>query len=106
MYIVYITIDNLDNARKLARIIIKNKLAACVNIIPQIYSVFSQEIDGEVTETNEVILIAKTDKSLLKKLTNMVKLEHPYECPCIMAIKITKVNKEYIKWLETSLKLA
>ncbi|KAF2299764.1 hypothetical protein GH714_003205 [Hevea brasiliensis] len=75
--VVYVTVPNRDAGKKLAQSIIKEKLAACVNIVPGIESVY--EWKEEVQTDSEELLIIKTRQSLLEALTEHVKANHEYE---------------------------
>ncbi len=76
---------------------VKEKLCACVNIFPEMNSIYWWK--GKIEEANEAVLIAKTTKNKFKKLSARVKELHSYECPCILQIEITDGNKEYVSWL-------
>tara|TARA_R110000868_G_scaffold235273_9_gene489180 strand:+ start:40454 stop:40780 length:327 start_codon:yes stop_codon:yes gene_type:complete len=96
---IYITTSSKEEARKIGFALVEEKLAACVNIIDKMESIYRW--DGEIKEANECVLIAKTHYSKVKKLTNRVKKLHSYNCPCIVSLTITEDegNKEYLDWL-------
>ncbi len=96
---IYITTSNKEEARKIGRKLVEERLAACVNIIDGMESIYRWE--GEIKEANECILIAKTHYSKVRGLTNLVKKLHSYDCPCIVSMTITEDegNKEYLDWL-------
>ncbi|EEF48598.1 Protein CutA, chloroplast precursor, putative [Ricinus communis] len=75
--VVYVTVPNRDAGKKLAQSIVKEKLAACVNIVPGIESVYQWQ--GEIQTDSEELLIIKTRDSLLDALTDHVKANHEYE---------------------------
>lgn len=97
--LVYITTKNKDEARNLGKAIIENRLAACVNIIDGMESMYHWK--GNVETDNETILIAKTPYHNVNDLTKLVKKLHSYECPCIITLTITEQegNEEYLQWL-------
>ncbi|XP_011016891.1 PREDICTED: protein CutA, chloroplastic isoform X2 [Populus euphratica] len=75
--VVYVTVPNREAGKKLASSIVKEKLAACVNIVPGIESVYQWQ--GEIQSDAEELLIIKTRQSLLEALTEHVKANHEYE---------------------------
>ncbi|XP_061970005.1 protein CutA, chloroplastic isoform X2 [Populus nigra] len=75
--VVYVTVPNREAGKKLANSIVKEKLAACVNIVPGIESVYQWQ--GEIQSDAEELLIIKTRQSLLEALTEHVKANHEYE---------------------------
>jgi periplasmic divalent cation tolerance protein len=97
--LVYITTKNKAEARKIGKEIIENRLAACVNIIDGMESMYHWK--GNIETDKETILIAKTPYHNVNGLTKLVKKLHSYECPCIIALTITEQegNEEYLQWL-------
>ncbi|CAH2059543.1 unnamed protein product [Thlaspi arvense] len=79
--VVYVTVPNREAGKKLANSIVQEKLAACVNIVPGIESVY--EWEGKVQSDSEELLIIKTRQSLLESLTEHVNANHEYESNCI-----------------------
>lgn len=98
--ITFITCANQAEAKKIAKVLLKKKLAACINIIPKVESLFWWE--GKIDKAPELLLVVKTKKSLFKKLLIEVKSLHSYSCPEIIALPIIDGNKEYLKWLDDS----
>jgi len=94
---VYVTAGGRDEATKLAHAVIDERLAACVNILPEITAVFRWE--GAVSEGAETAMIMKSTGALLPKLTARIKELHSYDCPCVVAIPIEGGNKAFIKWI-------
>ncbi len=96
---VYITTKDKEEARKIGKAIIEKRLAACVNILDGMESMFHWK--GKVESDNETILIAKTPYHNVNRLTEVVKELHSYECPCIVTLTITEQegNEEYLMWL-------
>ena|SRR3989338_3247352 len=95
---VYITCTNKTEANKIGRTLVESRLAACVNIIDGMNSIYWWE--GKIEEGKETVLIAKTKKSLVKKLIKKVKSLHRYDCPCIVSWPIAAGNPDFLKWVE------
>ncbi len=97
--LVYITTSNKEEARKIGIELIESELAACINIIDGMESIYRWE--GKVVTDQECILIAKTHYSKMKELTNRVNQLHSYDCPCVVSITLTENEgkKEYLNWL-------
>ncbi len=99
---VYITAPDEKSADEIARLLVENRLAACANILPGIRSVYRWE--GKIQSDGEIAIIAKTRKDLVRKLTEEVRLIHPYDCPCIVTWPIEGGHAAYLDWIgaETS----
>ncbi|KAK0575708.1 hypothetical protein LWI29_005509 [Acer saccharum] len=98
--VVYVTVPNKEAGKKLAESIVKAKLAACVNRVPGIESVY--EWKGEIQTDSEELLIIKTRQSLLEALTEHVKANHEYEVPEVIALPITGGSQQYLEWIKNS----
>ena len=98
--VIYITSGNTEEADNIATGLVKEGLAACVNIIPSIKSVYKWK--GEICNDNESLLIVKSRKSLLLEIIEWVKKHHSYETPEIIAIPIVEGSKDYLKWIDDS----
>ncbi|MFI5163743.1 MAG: divalent-cation tolerance protein CutA [Bacteroidia bacterium] len=98
----YITTKNKSEAKKIGKVLLQERLAACVNIFDNMASLYWWK--GKIEEANETVLIAKTTKKLFPKLSAKVKSLHSYSVPCILQIPITDGNKEYVKWLMQNVK--
>lgn len=97
MYIVYITTKNRDEALQIGRNLVEDRLAACVNIIDKMHSIYWWE--GEIQDDDESVLIAKTSPEKIDALTARVKERHSYTCPCVIAIPVEKGNEDYLNWI-------
>ncbi|KAJ4820380.1 Divalent-cation tolerance protein CutA [Rhynchospora pubera] len=100
--VVYVTVPNREAGRKLSDSIVKERLAACVNIVPGVESVYWWE--GKVQADSEELLIIKTRESLLPALTEHVKANHEYDLPEVIAMPITGGNTKYLEWIKNSTK--
>ena len=89
-----------DEAHRLAETLVEKRLAACVQIIPRISSIFRWQ--GSVTHANEVLLIAKTVKSKFAELEDAVRAIHSYDTPEIVAVDLTAGSRPYLDWLNAT----
>lgn len=96
--IVYITIDNMQDARKIAHTLVEEQLVACVNIIPKIESIYRWK--GKIENDNECILIAKTIDKNVKKTIQKIKELHTYELPDIIVLPIIGGLKDYLNYIQ------
>jgi len=100
--IIFITTSNKKEAEKIAKALLKNKLAACVNILDRVKSIFRWQ--GKVDQANEALLIIKSHRKKLSKIIKLVKSLHSYEVPEIIAVPISGGYKPYLKWIDESLR--
>ncbi len=100
--IVYITASGVEEAEKIAIILLEEKIIACANIIPLMQSIYWWE--GDLEEDYESVLLVKTKSKLVDKVIDRVKEIHSYKTPCALEIKIKKGSKEYFYWMENALK--
>ena len=101
MIFVYITCSDEEEARKIAWVLVEEKLAACVNILPSMTSIY--EWEGRIEEESEFVLIAKTEISKFSELEEKVKALHSYDVPCICALNVAQVSQEFEGWVESQL---
>ncbi len=94
---VYMTAESMDQAKTIARELISNRLAACVNILDSMQSLYWWE--GKVEESGEVVVLAKTRAELLPVLTERVQAVHSYDCPCIVSWPITDGHQPFLDWI-------
>lgn len=97
--IVFCTCPPTLNAQKLARELVEQKLAACVNIIPKITSVYTWK--DQIFEENEILLMIKTTQKAYPKLETWIRQQHPYEIPEIIALPIIAGFEPYLQWILT-----
>lgn len=95
------TCPDEQTASRIAAKLVENQLAACVNIIPAIQSVYRWQ--GKIEQDNEVLLIIKTRKDVFSQLELLIGEYHPYELPEIVAVPIDTGLKEYLNWIDESL---
>jgi periplasmic divalent cation tolerance protein len=94
---VYITAGSSDEARQIGRSLVESRLAACVNIIENMTSIYRWEGTVEVGE--EVVLIAKTTEVSLPNLIAHVKEKHSYDCPCIVSLPVEDGHQPFLDWI-------
>ena len=99
--IVYITTKDEDEAKKIGKALVEEKLVACVNIHP-VNSIYRWE--GEIQEESEIAMFVKTKADLVGEVVNRVKELHSYQVPCVVSLPIEKGNPDYLQWIEESTK--
>ena len=97
---VFMTAANTEEAARLAELLVEKRLAACVQILPEMESVYHWQ--GKVERQREVLLIAKTTRSKFEELEKEVRALHSYETPEIVAFPLTAGSSPYLEWLKTS----
>ena len=97
---VFITTPNKEEASRLADMLVERSLAACVQILPVMESVYRWQ--GKVERQDEVLLIAKTINSRFADLEREVRALHSHETPEIVAFPLTAGSEKYLRWLSTS----
>lgn len=96
--VVYITAPNEDEAARIAKAIVEERLAGCVNIVKGIRSIYSWQ--GKIEDESEVLMIVKTREELFESLSRRVKELHSYTVPEIIAIPIIDGSGDYLNWLK------
>lgn len=96
--IVLVTAPDLKTARRLARAALRERLAACANLIPSLESHYWW--GGKIESSREVLLLFKTRASLVPKLERLIQAEHPYDTPEFVAFQLTAGTERYLAWLE------
>jgi periplasmic divalent cation tolerance protein len=100
--LAYITTSGEEESKKIGRIIVEERLAGCVNIIPTIKSLYWWK--GKIEDDNESILIVKTKVSNIENIIKRVKEIHSYENPAILAIPIINGSEEYLDYLDSEIR--
>jgi len=94
---VLITAPKEEEAVNIAKTLLEEKLAGCINIIRNVRSIYFWQ--GKIEDDSEVLMIVKTKADLFDKLSERVKSLHSYTVPEIIGIKIKKGSEDYLKWL-------
>tara|TARA_Y100000034_G_scaffold83927_1_gene100530 strand:- start:264 stop:584 length:321 start_codon:yes stop_codon:yes gene_type:complete len=95
--IVLTTCETKHDARKLAAILVEKKLAACVNILPEVESVYVWQ--GKVEQQTESKLFIKTNVQHLEELMACIKCHHSYDVPEIQVLDVSTGNPDYFNWI-------
>ena len=98
--IITTTTNSKSNAQSIANLLIKKKLAACVQIIPDIESTF--EWKGSVNREKEILILVKTTKMLKEDVNKKIKENHSYKIPQITSLEFDILNNEYKEWFDLS----
>ncbi len=95
--VVFITTDGAEQGQQLADALVAKRVAACVNVLPQVKSLFWWQ--GKVDRADEAMLVVKTKRSLLEGLKQVVEQIHSYDVPEIIALPIIWGSESYLEWL-------
>jgi periplasmic divalent cation tolerance protein len=98
--LVLSTFPDADSARRAARALIEEKLAACANLIPQIESVYRWK--GAIETSSEVLLLIKSNVWKFQPLEAKIRELHPYEVPEIISLRIDSGSADYLRWIDES----
>lgn len=96
--LIYVTTKDAAEAKSIARALVEARLAAGVNCVAEMTSVFRWQ--GEVRERGEAALFAKTRSALVDQAVSLIRREHSYECPAIVVTPITGGNPAYLDWID------
>jgi periplasmic divalent cation tolerance protein len=96
--VIYSTTGTLEDARRIAHGLVKDKLAACVHIIPKIESIYRWQ--GKIEEADECALLVKTSERNVQKTIQKIRSLHPYEVPEIIVFPPVGGLKEYLDYVE------
>lgn len=97
--LIYITSPNKKETEKIAEILVKEKLAACVNIFP-VVAIYRWR--GKIEKGKEFGMIVKTKKKLVEKVIKRIKKLHSYQVPGIISLPIEKGYKKFLNWIDES----
>lgn len=100
--VVFVTASSTQEAGRLARAVVRRKLAACVNVLSGVQSWYWWE--GKVTSGREALLVIKTLRSRLPRLYQTLKAQHSYQVPEFLALPTSDGSRPYLGWLRESLR--
>jgi len=100
--VLFITTANTEEAQRIARVLLNERKAACVNIVPRISSLFWWQ--DKLNSAQESLLIIKTKASVLNEIVRLVREIHSYDIPEIIALPIIGGNQDYLEWMGKEIK--
>ena len=102
MYLFLSTVNNIEEGKKIGRVLVEEKLAACVNIVQNLCSIY--EWKGKIEEENEHLLLIKTTGEKRHELIKKIMEIHSYEEPEVIGLRIEDGSESYLKWIKQVLK--
>lgn len=99
--LVLSTCPDHSTAEQIATLLVEQRLAACVNLVPGLTSVYRWQ--GKTEKETEVLMVIKTDNTRYSELEATLQRLHPYELPEIIAVTLDNGSAEYLRWITTSL---
>jgi periplasmic divalent cation tolerance protein len=99
---IAISTSTIDKAPIIARMLVENRLAACVNILPGVQSVYRWR--EKVEEANEAMLVIKTTEEKVPLIEQAFKSLHSYELPEFLVLTVEGVSDAYLKWIQASVR--
>lgn len=98
--VILITVASREEAERIARRLVEDRLAACVNIVPQVRSLFIWQ--GKFSQEDEILLVVKSRRARFRELATTVKQLHSYSVPEIIALPILVGSSDYLRWVAES----
>ncbi len=96
--VIYVTTGSQEEATKIGRTLVEERLVACANLLPKIQSFYWW--NAAVQEGAQTPLLLKTRKNLAKAVVARVKALHSDDCPCVIAMPIVRGNPDFLQWIE------
>lgn len=96
-HLVYMTVRDQKEAVTICEEVVRERLAACANILPQVTSIY--EWKGELVKEEECVVILKTQAARLSWLTDRLVELHSYDCPCVVSMPISGGNNAFLEWV-------
>jgi periplasmic divalent cation tolerance protein len=100
--VVFVTVGSAEEAARIGRAVVDERLAACANLVPAVASTYWWQ--GSVEQADEVLLILKTRQELLEAVTARVRSLHSYTIPEVIALPIVAGNPAYLAWIDDSVR--
>jgi len=101
--VVLSTCSNFEEAKKIAKSLLEKKLAACINIVPNVYSMYIWE--KNIEESQEFLLIIKTKADVFNKVEKDILSNHSYSVVELISLNIENGNNKYLKWVDKTIKI-
>ena len=98
--VVLVTVPDLETGRRLARLVLEGRFAACVNLVPGLESHYWWE--GKLDSSNEALMVMKTTGDKIAGLEKAILANHPYDTAEFVVLPITHGAARYLKWIESS----
>gem|GEM_PF-76613 len=95
---VYVTMPDVDTAKRIAREAVRQRVCACANLLSPLWSCYHWQ--GAVEEADEVACIFKTTEARFPAFEACVRALHPYEVPCIVALPVLAGNQDFLHWIQ------
>lgn len=95
--LLYVTASDVQEAAKIARTLVEERLVACANVLGAVRSFYRWE--GEIQDDEEAVLIAKTGAERVEEATARIKALHSYDVPCVVAVPLVGGNEEFLTWI-------
>lgn len=95
--IAYVTAASREDALRIARTLVEERLAACGNVLDGMTSVYRWQ--GAIETASEAVLVIKTRSELIPRVIERVRELHAYECPCVVSWPIVDGNPDYLQWI-------
>jgi len=95
--VVYVTCSDEEEAKKIADILLEERLISCANIMPSCRSIYRWE--GKVETGQETVMILKTREELFEQVERTIVNIHSYDCPCIIALPVLKGHEPFMNWI-------
>jgi periplasmic divalent cation tolerance protein len=98
--VVLVTAGNLKEARRIARALVEARLAACVNLLPPVESIYSWQ--GKVENSRERLLVIKSSRAIFSRIEAEIRKLHSYTTPEIICLPIIDGFRDYLAWMDQS----
>ncbi|EPY31517.1 periplasmic divalent cation tolerance protein [Strigomonas culicis] len=93
----YMTAPSLEVGKRIARLLVTQRRAACVNLLPAVTSIYSWE--GQLEESEEVLMLIKTQTACVSDVITAVREHHPYDCPEVVSVVLGEGSDPYLAWV-------
>ena len=105
MILVYVTCENVEQAKSIGKHLMEKRLCACVNIFPNMQPMFWWPPHAnKIDESTEVVLLVKSLESKYQEIEDEIHKIHTYELPCVFAWKVDHVSPKYYEWIKGEVK--